>query len=212
MSESPWDAEVVNRRRLELVVTNPATAPQEGGVLVIDDSGDRKGGTKTAHVARQYLGSIGKIDGGIVAVTSLWADEHVYYPLHVEPYTPAERLAGGKRDAAFRTKPQIAIELVDAALALGLPFRAIVAPMAVSVAASMRNCHKIVPRVAPNAFRTPISRVRSVTLIIMIATTPIPPTSRPTPDKAIMTMKNIPVTLPHVSNNLSCVMTAKLSG
>jgi SRSO17 transposase len=78
LSESPWEAEAVNRQRLELVVTDPATAPHEAGVLVIDDSGDRKAGTKTAHVARQYLGSLGKLDGGIVAVTSLWADERVY--------------------------------------------------------------------------------------------------------------------------------------
>ena len=65
-------------------------------MLVIDDTGDRKAGTKTAHVARQYLGSVGKIDNGIVAVTSLWADERVYYPLHVRPYTPAARLPEGQ--------------------------------------------------------------------------------------------------------------------
>ena len=127
VSESTWDAEAMNRRRLELVVTDPATAPHEAGVLVIDDSGDRKAGTKTAHVARQYLGSVGKVDGGIVAVTSLWADERVYYPLHVKPYTPAARLSKGKADPAFRTKPQLAVELVDAALEAGLSFRAVVA-------------------------------------------------------------------------------------
>src|SRR6185295_2600795 len=126
-SESPWDAEAINRRRLELVVADPATAPHAGGVLVIDDSGDRKAGTKTAHVARQYLGSIGKIDGGIVAVTSLWAAERIYYPLHGKPYTPAARLPKGKADPEFRTKPQLAVELVDAALEAGFPFRAVVA-------------------------------------------------------------------------------------
>ena len=127
LSESPWDAEVVNRRRLELLVADPATSPHDAGVLVIDDSGDRKAGTKTAHVARQYLGSIGKLDGGIVAVTSLWADERVYYPLHVKPYTPAERLPKGKADPGFRTKPQLAVELIDAALDAGFSFRVVVA-------------------------------------------------------------------------------------
>jgi SRSO17 transposase len=127
LSESPWDAEAINRRRLELLMTDPATAPHEGGVLVIDDSGDRKAGTKTAHVARQYLGSIGKVDGGIVAVTSLWADERIYYPLHVRPYTPATRLPQGKADPEFRTKPQLAVELVDAARDAGFSFRAVVA-------------------------------------------------------------------------------------
>jgi hypothetical protein len=127
VSESPWDAEAVNERRLELVLTDPATAPHDAGVVVIDDSGDRKAGTKTAHVARQYLGSIGKIDGGIVAVTSLWADERIYYPLHVKPYTPAARLPKGKADPEFRTKPRLAVELVDAAREAGFAFRAVVA-------------------------------------------------------------------------------------
>ena len=127
LSESPWDAEAINRRRLELLVADPATAPHAAGVLVIDDSGDRKAGTKAAHVARQYLGSIGKVDGGIVAVTSLWADERIYYPLHVRPYTPATRLPQGKADPGFHTKPQLAVDLVDAARDAGFAFRAIVA-------------------------------------------------------------------------------------
>ena len=127
LSESTWEAEAVNARRLALLLGDPATASHEQGVLVIDDTGDRKAGTKTAHVARQYLGSVGKTDNGIVAVTSLWADERVYFPLHVEPYTPASRLPAGKRDPAFHTKPQIAVGLVDAALEAGVLFRAVVA-------------------------------------------------------------------------------------
>ena len=53
----------------------------------------------------------------MVSVSSLWADERVYYPLAVEPYTPAQWFAVGKADPAFRTKPQIALELVDQARA-----------------------------------------------------------------------------------------------
>ncbi len=62
-----------------------------------------------------------------MAVTSLWADERVYYPLHVEPYTPAPRLPKGKHDPAFRTKPRIAVELVAAARAAGVPLPGAVA-------------------------------------------------------------------------------------
>jgi SRSO17 transposase len=43
LSESVWDPDRVNDRRLELLRADPATAPHGGGVLVIDDSGDRKG-------------------------------------------------------------------------------------------------------------------------------------------------------------------------
>jgi hypothetical protein len=96
-------------------------------VLVIDDTGDRKDGSATAHVARQYLGSVGKTDNGIVAVTSLWADARCYWPLHAVPYTPASRLAKGKSDPGFRTKPQLAVELVEAARQAKIPFRAVVA-------------------------------------------------------------------------------------
>jgi DDE superfamily endonuclease len=97
---------------------------------VLDDTGDRKDGTHTAHVARQYLGSLGKIDNGIVAVTSLWADERVYWPVHAVPYTPASRLPGGERDPGFRTKPQLAVELVQAAGKAKIPFQAVVADCA----------------------------------------------------------------------------------
>src|SRR6185503_1977269 len=75
------------------------------------------------------------------------------------------------------------------------------APMPVSVTPSTRNCQRIVPLVAPSAFRTPISRVRSVTEIIMIAMTPTPPTSSPTDDSASPTTKNVPKSLLYVSIN-----------
>jgi len=127
LCESTWDAEEVTARRIELLQADPGTTAHAEGALVIDETGDRKDGTKTAPVGDQYLGAIGKVANGIVAVTSLWADERVHAPLHVRPYTPAVRRAGGKPDPAFRTKPQLALELVRAAQAAGIPFRAVVA-------------------------------------------------------------------------------------
>ncbi len=127
LSESGWDPDAVNERRLELLFEDPKAAPNASGALVIDETGDRKDGKKTAHVGKQYLGGIGKIDNGVVSVSSLWADERIYYPLEVEPYTPAHHFGGGKADPGFRTKPKIALELVEAALETGLPFRAVVA-------------------------------------------------------------------------------------
>ena len=52
---------------LELLLADPATAPHGGGVLVIDDSGDRKDGTKTAHVGHQWrAGRYGKTGNGVI--------------------------------------------------------------------------------------------------------------------------------------------------
>ena len=44
LSESTWDAAAVTARRLELLRADPATAPHAGGVLIIDETGDRKDG------------------------------------------------------------------------------------------------------------------------------------------------------------------------
>lgn len=127
LSEADWDAQAINAQRLALLAEQPALASHAQGVLVLDDTGDRKDGHATAHVARQYLGSVGKIDNGIVAVTSLWADERCYWPVHVQAYTPASRLPEGKHDPHFRTKPQIALDLIEQARSAGIAFRAVVA-------------------------------------------------------------------------------------
>src|SRR5712692_2872681 len=127
LSESTWDERQVQAKRLRLLLDDPSTAPNGRGVLVIDETGDRKDGHKTAHVSRQYLANLGKIDNGVVSVSSLWADERVYYPVDFEPYTPAVYFAKGKDDAHFRTKPKIALQLVERALQERIPFRAVVA-------------------------------------------------------------------------------------
>src|SRR5450755_2859772 len=84
LSESTWDERKIQAERLTLLREDATTAPTARGVLVIDETGDRKDGHQTAHVGRQYLGNLGKIDNGVVSVSSLWADEQVYYPVEVE--------------------------------------------------------------------------------------------------------------------------------
>ncbi|MFJ9250833.1 transposase [Streptomyces sp. NPDC101776] len=130
LSESTWDNHQLNGRRLELLLADPATAPHGSGELVIDDSGDRTSGTATAHVGKQYLGSVGKIDRGVVTVTTCWADERVYYPVHACPYTPAHHFPLGKTDPGFRSKLQIAVALAAQAKAAGLSCRAVAADCA----------------------------------------------------------------------------------
>jgi hypothetical protein len=130
LSESRWDPDRVNARRLELLLADPATAPHGGGVLVVDDSGDRKDGAKTAHVGHQWLGRYGKTDNGVVTVTTLWADERVYYPVHAVPYTPARHFAKGKSDPGFRTKLAIGADLAVRAREAGFAFRAVAADSA----------------------------------------------------------------------------------
>jgi DDE superfamily endonuclease len=128
LSESGWDPQQINRRRVKLMLEDPkSSAPSTDGVLVIDEHGDRKWGKKTAHVGRQWLANIGKTDSGVVSVSSLLADERLYWPVGFEPYTPAHHFEGGKEDPKFRTKLKIAQELVEHAVEEGISFRAVVA-------------------------------------------------------------------------------------
>jgi DDE superfamily endonuclease len=168
LSESTGDAEAVNACRLATLRALSATAPDADGALVIDETGDRKDGTKTAHVGRQYLGSIGKIDNGVVSVGALWADERVYYPLAVEPYTPAHWFVRGKSDPAFRTKPQIALALVLQAVAADLPFRAVVADCfsgehdAFRLGLHTRGIGYVLALQPSHAWRHPVERIGSL--------------------------------------------------
>ena len=109
-----------------MLLAEAATAPHEHGVPVIDDSADRKDGAATAHVGRR-LGRWGKTDTCVATVTTLWADAHVSYPLHAQPYTPAHHFARGRADPGFRTKPQLAADPVRQALAVPALCAAVVA-------------------------------------------------------------------------------------
>jgi DDE superfamily endonuclease len=66
----------------------------------------------------------------VVTVTTLWADERCYYPLHAVPYTPAHHFPKGRTDPAFRTKLQLGVALAGDAQASGVAFRAVVADCA----------------------------------------------------------------------------------
>src|SRR2546429_7463560 len=81
LSESRWDPEKVNTRRLELLAADPATAPHEGGVLVIADSGARKDGTKTPHAGHQGLGRHGQTGNAAGHRTPARAGRRAEYPV-----------------------------------------------------------------------------------------------------------------------------------
>src|SRR3712207_3093214 len=57
-SESRWDPETINERRLQVLRGESPTAADEEGVLLIDEHGARKSGQHTAHVGRQWLANI----------------------------------------------------------------------------------------------------------------------------------------------------------
>jgi SRSO17 transposase len=127
LHDAPWDAEALNRRRLQLWQAHPYLGPHAHGVLIVDETGDPKRGSRIVLAAQQYLGKLGHVANGVVAVTSHWADGSRHLPLGVKPYRPASRLPLGRADPAFHTKPDLAWQLIEEARAAGIPFRLVVA-------------------------------------------------------------------------------------
>ncbi|ABW12691.1 FOG: Transposase-like protein [Parafrankia sp. EAN1pec] len=127
LHDAPWDPDALGARRVDLWRRHPELGPHGNGVLIIDETGDRKRGHGIVLAAQQYIGKLGRTANGVVAVTSHWADGSRHVPLGVRPYRPASRLPAGKADPAFATKPELAWELIEEARGAGVPFRAVVA-------------------------------------------------------------------------------------
>ncbi len=127
LHDAPWDAEALNQRRLTRWKTHPYLGPHAQGVLIVDATGDPKRGRCIVLAAQQYLGKLGHVANGVVAVTSHWTDGSRHVPLGVKPYRPASRLPRGRSDPAFHTKPDLAGELIEQARAADIPFRLVVA-------------------------------------------------------------------------------------
>ena len=139
LHDAPWDAQALNRRRLQLWQEHPTLAPHRRGTLIVDETGDRKRGHGIPFAAQQYIGKVGFTANGVVSVTSQWTDGTHHIPLGVKPYWPASRLPEGKKDPRFRTKPELAWELIEEAWTSGIPFEVVVADCIYGENATLEN-------------------------------------------------------------------------
>ena len=99
--------------------------------LLIDESGFAKQGKGSVGVSRQWLGRLGKVDNGQVAVFGAMVNGQYAAPIDVRLYLPKEwaddpdrcRKAGVPEDERrFRTKPELALEIVRHARKKGLRY------------------------------------------------------------------------------------------
>jgi len=104
LTKSPWKVEELRKQRLNLILL---ALKGRKIFLIIDETGDKKKGKRTDYVKRQYLGKLGKIDNGIVAVTAWGLINGITFPLIFEVYRPKERLLAGD---VYRSKPEIAAQ------------------------------------------------------------------------------------------------------
>jgi len=126
LSGSHWDADAV-RHDLRAYVVEHLGDPD--AVLVIDETGFLKKGTKSVGVKRQYSGTAGRIEncqgGGFLVYASrhgrAFLDRELYLPQEWAD-DPARREEAGVPEAiTFQTKPELAQQMLERALAAAVP-------------------------------------------------------------------------------------------
>ena len=128
VANATWSDEQVLTKVRELVV--PAMT-QRGSIeaWIIDDTSFPKQGRHSVGVHHQYCGQLGKQANCQVTVTLSIANHHASLPIAYRLYLPREWISDRSRRAKvhiprairFKTKPQIALEQIRAALLAGVP-------------------------------------------------------------------------------------------
>src|SRR5205823_11026486 len=111
LNNARWDARQV-RDDLRSYVVEHLGDP--GGVLIVDETGFLKKGTRSAGVQRQYSGTAGRTENCQVGVFLAYASVHGHALIDRELYLPQSwaedrdrrRAAGIPDDVEFTTKPR----------------------------------------------------------------------------------------------------------
>src|SRR5690348_8537782 len=122
-----WDADALRDIVREYVVEHLA---DQDAVLVIDETGFLKQGKASCGVARQYPGSAGQITNCQIGVFAAYVSRHGHAFIDRALYLPKGWTDDPARlkatyvpgDIGFSTKPQLAAEMIERALAAGVPF------------------------------------------------------------------------------------------
>ena len=121
ISNSPWSVTKLKEKRLNKIIRalngNKIT-------VVIDETGDRKKGKKTDYVSRQYLGSVGKVDNGIVSVNAYGVYSNITFPLITKIFKPKGTL---KEEDKYKTKIQLASEIITELIEYGFNIELVLA-------------------------------------------------------------------------------------
>ncbi len=134
VGQSPWAWEPVRAQLAQRMLE--ALVPLAG--WIIDDTGFPKQGQESVGVARQYSGTLGKVGNCQIAVSIHLTTEEQSVPLDWALYLPQEwidnpercRKAGVPDPTPFRTKPELALTLIDQLLAWGIPKLPVLADVA----------------------------------------------------------------------------------
>lgn len=136
MSNSSWSSSAVYQQVQKEIKETEGL--QTGGVLLIDESADEKAGEGSAGAAKQYNGRLGKTEvsqvGVFAAYANLttatpiwtWVEGSLYIPKkwfgEEQKWVDKRKKLGIPEDKAFKTKIELAWELIKNCKKNGLPF------------------------------------------------------------------------------------------
>lgn len=132
ISDSPWNGKKVFER-IQKEVSKEANF--NGGMLTVDDSGDKRSSDKCAGAKRQYLGRLGKVDMGQVGIVIGYYKSMKWTLLGSELYFPEEWFTSKYKELRkhlhvpeekkFKSKIDIALEMILNAKKNGVPFSSV---------------------------------------------------------------------------------------
>lgn len=121
LANAEWSVDTLRAIRLRLTRDALAGRPL---LLCIDETGDRKKGHTTDYAASQYIGNLHGLANGVVSVNAYGVLDSVTFPLAFRFYKPKTRLKGGD---SYKSKPQLAVELIQELQAQGFRFSVVLA-------------------------------------------------------------------------------------
>jgi len=135
VSDAPWDdgkIEYMYRSLINEDLGHP------DGAIIFDESGFSKKGNDSVGVARQYCGTVGKVDNCQVGVFAAYTSTYGYALIDKRLYIPEQWFTEEYRErrkkckipfgVEFKTKPQLAVDMLqDIAKQGQIPFRYVLA-------------------------------------------------------------------------------------
>ena len=123
-----WDADALRDMVRDYVMEHLADGD---AVLVVDETGFLKQGKASCGVARQYTGSAGKITNCQIGVFATYVSRHGHGFIDRALYLPKGwtddparlKATSVPSDVVFATKPQLAVRMIERAIATAVPFR-----------------------------------------------------------------------------------------
>ncbi len=125
LNQSPWEVAAIQHQLADRL----AAVEHEPVFWMLDETSFPKAGNHSVGVARQYCGALGKIANCQVAVSLHWRQALMSCPVSWRLYLPKAWCEDAKRrnqariptTVSYQTKTELALELVEQALAWNLP-------------------------------------------------------------------------------------------